>query len=251
MNFISLTPENLSTNHICCAIDNKKSATGVAAKKEWLACRMKEGLQFKKLDARGKVFIEYLPAAHAWVPIEADGYLYINCHWVSGSFKNQGYGKVLLAACEVDARKTNGVVLTVGSKKKPFLSEKSFFLKQGFEVCDKAEPYFELLVKRFNPDAALPQFKNCAKEGMPEGIKGMDIFYTTQCPFTLPYIELISEVVRESEMPIRVHQINTKEAAQNHFCPVTTYSIFIDGLYVTNEIQTAEKLLKLIKQSGY
>ena len=251
MGFISLTPENLSHEHICCAIDNKKSAKGVAAKKEWLACRMKEGLQFEKLDARGKVFIEYLPANHAWVPIDADGYLYINCHWVSGSFKNQGYGKALLAECEADARGSNGIVLTVGSKKKPFLSDKGFFLKQGFEVCDQADPYFELLVKRFNPDAALPQFKSCAKEGMPEGIKGMDIFYTAQCPFTVPYIELVSEVIRESEMPIRVHQIKTKEVAQNHFCPVTTYSIFIDGLYVTNEIQTAEKLLKLIKQSGY
>lgn len=248
MKIISLTPENLSSEHICCAIDNKKSASGVVAKKEWLACRIKEGLQFKKLDVRGKVFIEYLPAIHAWVPIDADGYLYINCHWVSGSYKAQGYGKALLGLCEEDAKNTNGVVLIVGKKKKPYLSEKGFFLKHGFEVCDSAEPYFELLVKCFNPDAALPKFKSCAKEGMPAGTKGMDIFYTAQCPFTVPYIELLQSVIKEARMPIRVHQIDSKDAAQNHFCPVTTYSVFVDGVFVTNEIQTPEKLLKLIKQ---
>lgn len=248
MKIISLTLKNLSSEHICCAIDNQKSALGVVAKKEWLACRIKEGLQFKKLDVRGKVFIEYLPAEYAWVPIEADGYLYINCHWVSGSFKAKGYAKALLELCEEDAKSSNGIVLIVGKKKKPYLSEKGFFMKYGFEVCDAAEPYFELLVKRFNPDVTLPKFKPCVQEGMPTKTKGMDIFYTAQCPFTVPYIELLQPVIKEANMSIRVHQIDSKEAAQNHFCPVTTYSVFVDGVYVTNEILTPDKLLKLLKQ---
>ena len=36
-------------------------------------------------------FIEYIPAENAWVPINADGYMYIDCLWVSGSFKGKGY----------------------------------------------------------------------------------------------------------------------------------------------------------------
>ena len=34
-----------------------------------------------------KQTIEYIPAEHAWNPIDAPGYMYIDCLWVSGSFK--------------------------------------------------------------------------------------------------------------------------------------------------------------------
>ncbi|MFB6364074.1 histidine phosphatase family protein [Paenibacillus elgii] len=34
---------------------------------------------FCALDAKGKVFIEYLPAENAWVPIDAPHYMFINC----------------------------------------------------------------------------------------------------------------------------------------------------------------------------
>ena len=42
--------------------------------------------------ARSKCFIEYIPAENARVPIVADGYLYINCLWVSGSMKGSAFG---------------------------------------------------------------------------------------------------------------------------------------------------------------
>lgn len=248
MKIITLTKDNIANEHICCAISDKKSEAGVAAKKQWLTCRMQEGLKFKKLDARGKVFIEYLPAQNAWMPIDAPNYMLINCHWVSGSYKGQGYGKQLLLECEKDAEKMNGVIVVVGKKKKPFLSDKSFFTKQGYEVCDNASPYFELLVKRFNTKAALPKFKPNAKLGKIEGLKGIDIFYTAQCPFTIPYIEFIKPVINSSDIPVRTHQFTTKNEAQQHFCPVTTYSVFVNGEYYSNEILTPAKLEKLISQ---
>ena len=117
MDKVILTQENIGQEHICCAMSDKKSAEGVEAKKEWLACRMEEGLKFVKLNVRGKVFIEYLPAEYAWVPIEADGYTFINCLWVAGSFKGHGYGRELLKTCEEDVAGTNGVVVMVGKKK--------------------------------------------------------------------------------------------------------------------------------------
>lgn len=248
MNIITLTKENLEKEHICCAMASKTSNQGIAAKKEWLSYRMEEGLKFKKLDARGKVFIEYIPAENAWMPVKADGYMLINCFWVSGSFKGNGYGKALLEECEKDAKEQNknGVVVVVGNKKKPFLSDKSFFIKHGYEVCDTTSPYFELLVKRFNPDPGTPQFNETAQKGMPENIKGIDIFYTPQCPFTIPYIELLNPSILASEVAIRTHQIKSKEEAQNHFCPITTYSVFINGKFETNEILTSAKLEKLI-----
>ncbi|NDW18584.1 GNAT family N-acetyltransferase [Dysgonomonas sp. 216] len=248
MNIINLNEENIATEHICCALDSKTSNSGVLAKKEWLNKRFKDGLRFKKLDARGKVFIEYIPIENAWVPVLGKNYYIINCHWVSGSYKGKGYGKALLDECENDAKINNvdGIVVIVGNKKKPFLSDKSFFLKQGYEVCDTAPPYFELLIKRFNNKAPLPHFSETAKQGMPRDIKGIDIFYTPQCPFSVPYIEILKPVILASDIPVRTHLITSKEEAQSHFCPVTTYSVFINGIFKTNEILTPAKLEKLL-----
>lgn len=248
MDIITLTQENLATEHICCAMNSKSSEIGIQAKKEWLRCRMQEGLKFKKLDARGKVFIEYLPAENAWLPIIANGYMLINCFWVSGSFKGKGYGKQLLTECEKDAKEQGykGITLIVGQKKKPYLSDKAFMLKQGYAVCDNCPPHFELMVKCFDEKAPLPQFKSCAKEGMGNGIKGIDIFYTPQCPFTVPYTKLLEPIILGTDYPVRLHRITTKEMAQNHFCPVTTYSVFTNGQFQSNEILTPDKLTKLI-----
>lgn len=142
--FKIITKENLDSEHICCAISNKHE--GIALKKAWLEKQLDKGLVFRKLDARGKVFIEYIPAEYAFAPVEAPNYLYINCFWVSGKFKKQGYGKALLEGCLEDAKRQNksGVVVLSSKKKKPFLSDPKFLKKYGFKVCDTALDY-ELL----------------------------------------------------------------------------------------------------------
>ena len=100
MNYIRITKENIDREHICCAMSGKQSI----AKKEWLRQRFEEGLVFYRSEERGKCFIEYIPAENAWVPIMADGWLYINCLWVSGSMKGHGYSNDLLEECIRDAR---------------------------------------------------------------------------------------------------------------------------------------------------
>lgn len=105
----------------------QKHQTGVNDKRNWLAERIKEGHVFRKLDAQGKVFIEYAPLEKAWVPVTGDNYFYIYCLWVSGSYKGKGYGKELLQSCIDDAKAQgkSGICLLSSKKKKPFLSEKS------------------------------------------------------------------------------------------------------------------------------
>ena len=95
MNYIHITKENIDKEHICCAMSGKQSLV----KKEWLRQRFDEGLVFYRSEERGKCFIEYIPAENAWVPIEADGYLYINCLWIAGAMKGHGYSNDLLNAC--------------------------------------------------------------------------------------------------------------------------------------------------------
>ena len=100
MRYIRITKENIDFEHICCAMSGKQSV----AKKAWLRERFAEGLVFYRSEERGKCFIEYIPAENAWVPIDAPGYLYIDCLWVAGSMKGHGYSSDLLTECIRDAQ---------------------------------------------------------------------------------------------------------------------------------------------------
>ena len=89
MELVKLTHDNIDQEHICCAISSSKDVQ-VLSKKNWLKERLDEGLVFLKGSVRGKCFIEYIPAEYAWVPIQAEGYMYIDCLWVSGQFNHDG-----------------------------------------------------------------------------------------------------------------------------------------------------------------
>ena len=82
MEIITVDQNNLEKEHICCAISSNNDIQ-VKAKKAWLEEQFKCGLIFKKMDVRGKCFIEYLPLEEAWVPIVGDDLMHINCLWVS------------------------------------------------------------------------------------------------------------------------------------------------------------------------
>ena len=122
MEYIRVTKENLEKEHICCAISNNKDIQ-VSSKKDWMMQCFDDGLVFLKSTERGKCFIEYIPAKNAWVPIVAENYMYIDCFWVSGSFKGHGYSNDLLNACIKDAKEKgkSGLCILSSAKKKPFL----------------------------------------------------------------------------------------------------------------------------------
>ena len=127
MEYIQVTRENIEKEHICCAISNNKDVQ-VSSKKAWLTNRFDDGLVFLKSTERGKCFIEYIPAENAWNPIDADGYMYIDCLWVSGSFKGHGYSNDLLSACISDSKEKGkkGLCILCAAKKKPFLADPKF-----------------------------------------------------------------------------------------------------------------------------
>ena len=93
--FINLTEENVSDEHLCCIIRSRKPHSGISAKREWLSDRLKEGHVFRKLNVKGTVFIEYAPLETAWVPIEGSRYYYIYCLWATGEYK----GKAMASSC--------------------------------------------------------------------------------------------------------------------------------------------------------
>ena len=238
---------NITEEHICCAMSDKKCASGYQAKKDFLKGNLNDGYTFKKLDVRGKVFIEYVPAQNGWLPIEADNYMLINCFWVSGKFKGHGHAKRLLNECEIDAQDMNGIVAVVGSKKQPFMSDKKFYQMQGFELCDTAEPYFELWYKPYNNKAPKPQFKTIAKQGTCNIKDGLAVYYTNACPFTEYYTKELERIAIEKGHKIKLIKLENKEQAQNHFVPHTIYSVFKDGKFITQHILNEKSFDKFIK----
>ena len=249
MEIITITKENLNNEHICCAISNKDDIQ-VTSKKSWIAERLDDGLVFKKGDVRGKCFIEYIPAEKAWAPIEAAGYMYIDCLWVSGQFKGQGNSSILLEECIRDSKEKGkkGLVVLSSKKKVPFIADPKYLRHKGFKLADSADPYFELLYLPFDKTAEIPQFKQSVKERNQE--KGMVLYYTAQCPFTAKYVPLIEVVANENDIHFKSVKIETTEEAQNAPSPFTTYSLFYNGKFVTHEILSENKFLKLVKTLG-
>jgi len=249
MEFITLNKDNLQSEHICCAISDKKGESCVSSKKEWLSHRFNDGLIFTKLNIRGKVFIEYIPAENAWCPIIAPNCIFINCLWVAGAFKGNGYGCKLLYDCIENAKRQgkSGVVVLASKKKMPFLSDKKFFLHNGFRVCDSAEPYFELMFLPLQQSADIPSFKACAKQGVTEE-QGLVLYYTHQCPHTAKYAPLAQLAAKERGVNLKLIHIASVRKAQNAPSPFTTYSLFYNGKFITNEILSQDKIKRLIDE---
>ena len=246
MEYIRVTKENLAKEHICCAISNDRDVQ-VSPKKAWLAERFDEGLVFLKSTERGKCFIEYLPAEFAWNPIAADGYMYIDCLWVSGSLKGHGYSSDLLAECIRDSREQGkkGLCILSSAKKKPFLADPKYLAYKGFSVCDEAYNGIQLWYLPFAPDAGKPQFRECARHPHISE-QGFVLYYTSQCPFNAKYVPVLVQTAAEQGVPFRAVHLQSREEAQSAPTPVTTYALFRDGVYLTNEQMNDKKFLKLL-----
>ena len=246
MEYVRVTKDNLEKEHICCALSNNRDVQ-VTSKKAWLADRFEDGLVFLKGSERGKCFIEYLPAENAWNPIDADGYMYIDCLWVSGSLKGHGYSNDLLEACVEDgkAKGRKGLCILGAAKKRPFLADPKYLRHKGFAVCDEADNGIQLWCLSFDDDAARPTFKECARHPQTEG-NGVVLYYTSQCPFNAKYVPIVERTAKEQGVPFRAVHIKSREEAQCAPTPVTTYALFYDGEYLTNEQMNDKRFLKLL-----
>ena len=251
MELVKLTHENIDQEHICCAISGNKDIQ-VMSKKNWLQERLDEGLVFLKGNVRGKCFIEYIPAEYAWVPIEAEGYMYIDCLWVSGQFKGHGYSNLLLDACIRDSKEKGkkGLVILSSKKKMGFLSDPKYMQYKGFQPADTAEPYFELMHLPLEEGAPIPHFRDavCGHKTIP---KGFALYYTNQCPFTAKYVPILEDMAKARNAVFQSIHIQTREDAQNAPSPFTTFSLFYDGQFVTHEILSEKKFDKILVSRGF
>lgn len=236
---IELNKENIASEHICCAISDKKCADSYQAKKDWLKGEFNNGYVFRRLDERAKVFIEYGPAEKAWVPITAPEYLNVNCFWVSGKYKKNGYGKALLKSAIDDAKHQGkrGLVTVVGTKKFHFMSDTKWLLRQGFETVEKTSSGFSLLALKFKNDYVNPKFNESVLSGECPDKKGIVVYYSNRCPFAEFHAkESLVETAEKRNLALKVIKLKSMEEAQNAPSPATIFSLFLDGMFMTTDL---------------
>lgn len=236
---ITLDLENIEKEHICCAISDKKCTDGYNLKKEWLKKEFANGYQLRRLDARAKVFIEYGPAETGWTPISASNYLLINCFWVSGQYKDHGYGKALLQQALNDAvmQGKSGLVTVVGTSKFHFMSDTKWLLRQGFEVCETLSSGFSLLVKKVDPSASNPWFLDSVISGECQDMEGVVVYYSNRCSFTEYHVRTsLVESAEKRNLPLKIVKLETWEQAQAAPTPATIFSLFYNGKFITTDL---------------
>lgn len=179
--------------------------------------------------------------------------MYIDCLWVSGKFKGQGYSSELMDRCIEDskAKGKKGLVILSSGEKRGFLADHKYLEYKGFETVDTSEPYFELMYLPFDKDAEKPRFRDTVKEtGHHEMGDGFTLFYSSQCPFTAKYIPLLEAVAGKEGASLRTIHIGELQDAQNAPCPFTSFALYHNGEFVTHEIQSEKKFEKIIADSG-
>lgn len=241
MDYLKITNNNIETERLCCALSGKQGAL----KKAWLKQQFSEGLVYYRSTEPGNCFIEYLPAENAWVPIQAPGYLYLNCLWVTGPLKGHGCSNSLLGECIRDAKEQgkNGLcILSASGRKREFLADSKFLAHKGFLVADTSSCGITLCYLPLNPAAEPPQFKSCAKHPKAEK-NGFVIYYTNQCPIAYYWVPRVQQAAAEHNIPLKVIHLTSKAAAQSAPTPVTTYALFQNGEFITQTVQSSKSFL--------
>jgi hypothetical protein len=116
---------------------------------------------------------------------------------------------------------------------------------KGFQLADTAKPYYELMYLPFDSNAEKPRFKDTVREPKISE-QGFVLYYSHQCSFTAKYVPLIEGIAHARNIPFKSIRFETTEQAQNAPAPFTTYSLFYNGEFITNEILSDKKFEKIL-----
>nr|KXH75892.1 MAG: hypothetical protein AM324_05130 [Candidatus Thorarchaeota archaeon SMTZ1-83] len=223
---------------------------GYQMKLEWLKQRFAEGLRIKLLypEEEGKCigFIEYLPGEYAWRAVDARGYMFIHCIWISpNKYKREGYGSLLVRECVEDAEENGKYGVAVLTSEGSFMAGKDLFLKSGFEPVAKDKPSFELMVRSLNK-GPLPKFRDY--EGQLSRYQGLHIIYANQCPWVARSIKDLEEIGAKEGLKLTVTELKTAEEAQNAPSLYATFNLVYNGRLLADHYISKTRFLNIIKK---
>jgi ribosomal protein S18 acetylase RimI-like enzyme len=244
---ITLTPENTAKYGCPCFLNPKNE--GHLKKLEWLRDRFSEGLIIKHLLIEGEKksigFIEYVPGEYAWRAVDAGGYLFIHCIWISpNKFKEKGYGSLLVEECINDAKMEGKYGVAVVASSGPFMAGKEIFIKNGFEIIEKSEDY-DLLAKTITK-APPPRFN--AWERQLSKHDGLNIIYSNQCPWVARSIPELEEITRKNGLDLRITELKTPEQAQNAPSVYSVFNLVYNGRLIIDHYISSTRFINILKK---
>ncbi len=251
MKIIDLTPENIADYGVCGYKDVKKHVE-LRRKIEWFKKYYPKGLRIKAVlsdDGSYQGMIEYIPGEHAHRPVEADGYLFIHCIFVgfTKEYKGRGYGVALVESCLSDALEANMKGVVVVTRKGSFMAGDAIFSKLGFEVADKVEPDFHLMVKKFDSGAESPRFRTDMKEHLDLYSEGLTILRSPQCPYTEKNVNAIVASAREQfGIEARIVDLEDEASAKQSPCPFGTFCIIYNGEIISHHPISNTRFLNIM-----
>ena len=249
---IDLTPDNIAEYGVCGYKDVKKHLE-LRRKIEWFKEYYPKGLRIKALVSKQggcQGMLEYIPGKYAHRPVDADGYMFIHCLFVGfkKEFKGKGYGSALIDECIKDAKKAKMHGVAVVTRKGAFMADKDIFLQKGFVSVDTAKPDFELLVLKFDQEAANPKFKNI-NEHLKQYPEGFFILRSAQCPYTEKNVKAIVESAKAKfNLEAQVIDFQDTKAVQQSPCAFSTFCIINNGIILSHHPISNTRFVNIMKK---
>ncbi len=249
MKIISVNSENISEYQPACFLNPKNE--GYLKKLKWLKERFSNGLIIKLLylenEKKCNGFIEYIPGEYAWRAVDAKGYMFIHCIWISSNkHKEKGYGSLLVNECFQDAKKEGKYGVAVVTSEGPFMAGKALFLKNGFNSVAKVKPSYELMVKTIK-SGSLPKLRDWEKQL--SQYKGLNIIYSNQCPWVARSIKELSEIAREKGLEIKLTKLKNARQAQDAPSTYTAFNLIYNGKLLADHYISSRRFLNIIESA--
>ncbi len=248
INIVSVDEKNISDHEPTCFLNPKNE--GYQIKREWLKERFAEGMKIKLLYVEGEKkpvgFIEYVPGEYAWRAVDAKGYMFIHCIWISKNmYKDKGYGSQLVEEAINDAKDAKMTGVAVVTSEGPFMAGKDLFLKNGFSSVASIKPSFELMVKTLKkgPEPKVKDWETQLKK-----YKGLNILHTNQCPWVARFVDELDEVVKKQGIKLRVTEIKTPKDAQNAPSLYASFNLIYNGKLLADHYISITRFKNIIKK---
>ena len=244
----TINEHNISHYPPRCFLNPKNE--GYLIKKDWLLKRFSEGLIIKQLytaDEKKCIgFIEYVPGENAWRAVNAQGYLFIHCIWISPNiYKEKGYGSLLVNECINDAKTHGKEGVAVLTSEGPFIAGKDLFIKNGFQSIASAPPSYELMIKtlKTGPKPKFMDWKNQLSK-----YNGLNIIYSNQCPWVARFIDELDEIAKKEDLELKVTELKNAKEAQNAPSVYASFNLVYDGKLLADHYISKTRFLNIIKR---
>jgi len=192
-------------------------------------------------------FIEYAPGEYAWRAVDAKDYMFIHCIWITpNKYKDKGYGSRLVKECIKDAEKQGKTGVAVITSEGSFMAGKNLFLKNGFKSVASEKPSFELMVKTLKK-GPLPKFKDWNKQL--SKYEGLNIVYSSQCPWVARSITELEEIARKKGLKLKVTELKTAKEAQNAPSVYSVFNLIYDGKILADHYISARRFENILKRN--